>query len=337
MNRYLLRFSYIGTSFNNFVKNVYFNQKWITGENTVIGAIECGLLRLNPVNKLDIITSSRTDVGVHALCNTIHVDMQLQNGKPYNNEKLMRKLNRYFSNSNLSIRILSAEIVPQTFHARYNVKSRSYLYQLAVLRNPISEWNRDDNDDILEPDGKLLSIQSIPMEDHKRCYYRFSTKQFDIDRVRDAAQLFVGRHDFRTFMGTSNLIKKLPARFATREIISMDIVPGQPKTTKLNFEFANKHFQYWNIHVNAKSFVYRQIRRIIGSLIAVGEGTISKRDIYEMITIPSRHSWKNVRTAPPFGLYLTDIEYNQESEIISKENAMEKRASELHTCRIRKI
>lgn len=78
------------------------------------------------------------------------------------------------------------------------------------------------------------------------------------------------------------------------------------------------HIYVWNIPVNANSSVYWQIRRIIviGSLIAVGEVTISKCDIYEMITIPLKHSWMNVRT---ICVYLTYIEYDQQSGIISEE------------------
>lgn len=51
----------------------------------------------------------------------------------------------------------------------------------------------------------------------------------------------------------------------------------------------------------------------MGTLIAAAEGAISKRDVYEMITIPSKHSWSSaIGVAPPHGLYLANVEYPAE-------------------------
>lgn len=315
MNRYLLQFSYIGSAFSNYTRIIPFKLKNVLADNTVIGAIESALFRLRPTNQLNVVTSSRTDVGVHALCNSVHVDLEFQNKKPCNSEKLTRKLNQYFCKSDIPIRILCTRIVPSTFHSRFDVNSRSYLYRLAVLKKPISEWTEDFvpedadySDGLLESYEKILFTQTHPIEELDRCYFRYSSKQFDIDRVKDAAQLFIGRHDFQTFMGQTR--RELPVPFTIRTINSIDIVPGRPQTTRFNLKYANNHFNYWDIHINAKSFIYNQIRRIVGTLIAIGEREISKRDVYEMVTIPSKYSWKNLRTAPPNGLYLTKIEYD---------------------------
>lgn len=52
---------------------------------------------------------------------------------------------------------------------------------------------------------------------------------------------------------------------------------------------------------------------MVGALIAVGEGKMSQRDIYEMLTIPSHNSWNhNVCPAPASGLYLVNVEYPEE-------------------------
>lgn len=70
------------------------------------------------------------------------------------------------------------------------------------------------------------------------------------------------------------------------------------------------HVNYWNITFNAQSFLYRQIRRIVGTLVAVAKGRLSQRELYEMLTIPSQQSFNNkVCVAPANGLYLTDIEF----------------------------
>lgn len=53
-----------------------------------------------------------------------------------------------------------------------------------------------------------------------------------------------------------------------------------------------------------------QIRNMVGTLIAAGEGRITERDIYEMLTIPSKHSWNHaIVPTPSYGLYLVNVEY----------------------------
>lgn len=72
--------------------------------------------------------------------------------------------------------------------------------------------------------------------------------------------------------------------------------------------------QYFDIIFNAPSYVYRQIRRMVGSLIAVAENRITHRDLYEMLTIPSKSSFPNkIFTVPSHGLYLADIEFRETS------------------------
>lgn len=69
---------------------------------------------------------------------------------------------------------------------------------------------------------------------------------------------------------------------------------------------------YWDITFNAQSFLYRQIRRIMGSLVAVAKGKITQRDLYEMLTIPAQHSFCNrITVAPSHALYLANIEFRQ--------------------------
>lgn len=72
------------------------------------------------------------------------------------------------------------------------------------------------------------------------------------------------------------------------------------------------NIDYLNIFFNAQSFLYRQIRRMIGALVAVAKGHITQHDLYEMLTVPSQTSFcKKICVAPPHGLYLADIEFRQ--------------------------
>lgn len=49
---------------------------------------------------------------------------------------------------------------------------------------------------------------------------------------------------------------------------------------------------------------------MVGTIIAAGNGRIKERDVYEMLTIPSKYSWRHkIQPAPSCGLYLTNVEY----------------------------
>lgn len=54
-----------------------------------------------------------------------------------------------------------------------------------------------------------------------------------------------------------------------------------------------------------------QVRRIVATLIAVAYSRITKKDVYEMLTIPSKYSWNSrIAVVPPYGLYLCKVNYD---------------------------
>ena len=57
----------------------------------------------------------------------------------------------------------------------------------------------------------------------------------------------------------------------------------------------------------AKSFLHNQVRAISGTLVEVGRGKISPQDIKAILDAKDRS--KAGPTAPPYGLYLTRVEY----------------------------
>lgn len=53
---------------------------------------------------------------------------------------------------------------------------------------------------------------------------------------------------------------------------------------------------------------------MVGAMVAAGNGQISIRDVYEMLTIPSKHSWPSpIKPVSASALYLTNVEYPQGS------------------------
>ena len=152
--RYLITFSYDGSEFYG-----YQRQKKL---KTVQGEIEKILTEINSKKEVTIHASGRTDVGVHAINQKAHFDLEGKH-KIYNLKKAM---NRKF---NGAIYIKDIEIVANDFHARYNVLTKTYIYKLNI-----GEFNPID----------------------RKYIYQFN-KELDITKMIEAIKYFTNTNDFR--------------------------------------------------------------------------------------------------------------------------------------------
>ncbi|XP_053693104.1 tRNA pseudouridine synthase-like 1 isoform X1 [Sabethes cyaneus] len=300
MNRYLIHLSYIGTQFRGIQKNLTKENPTLEDPQSIEGSLEIALKKLHPANDFKIKLSSRTDAGVHALHNTVHVDLERRNGKPYDEVKVTQCLNRALGSQELPIRIINTQLVPMTFHARMCAKSRTYLYRLGVLRRRFCEG----------PSMHALN-RFIPIEEHDRCYF-IAHPAFDIETLRRAASSFVGYHDFRTFMTVSRGNQKQhDATYTLRRIHKISVEKGTCMTSAFNRNLADQYYEFWDIRIMGRSFLYKQVRRMVGVWIAAAEGRITERDVQQMLTVPSHRSWCNQAVvAPAYGLYLCQVEYD---------------------------
>ena len=117
-----------------------------------------------------VIFSGRTDSGVHASGQIAHTDIQVEDLDIW---RLLWALNGILKND-LSIR--NAQIVPDTFHARFEATKRQYVYRLL---------NRPQRSAIL-----------------KNNHY-FIPRPLDIHSMQMAAQNLLGRHDFSSFRSSN--------------------------------------------------------------------------------------------------------------------------------------
>ena len=120
-----------------------------------------------------MIGSGRTDTGVHAINQIAHFKMI----GDMNKENLLHALNCVLPDD---IVIKQLEDVHQTFHARFDVKSKKYVYQI---------WNGPSNTAI----------------NRRYCWY--IRKELDLDQMRQAALLIEGTHDFTAFCGAGSKVK----------------------------------------------------------------------------------------------------------------------------------
>lgn len=176
--RFLIKFSYDGSLYNGFQ-----TQK---GLNTIQENLENALTKINNGIKTTITATGRTDKGVHALCQYGHADLSVD----ITEHKLKRALN---SNLPEDIHVIETRIVDSNFHARYNVKNKTYKYLINL-----SEYN--------------------PLERNYVFQYNHS---LNIDAMKKAINYFKGEHDFRAFV-TDNKEKENCIRIIEETDITME-------------------------------------------------------------------------------------------------------------------
>ncbi len=161
--------SYDGTRFNGW-------QSQKNSDNTIQATIENALSNVFG-QKTEIIASGRTDAGVHALAQVIN--FAAETNKPL--LELLETINAELP-GDISVRNLSYE-APR-FHARYNVKSKVYLYRIL-------------NDKIPDPFLRKYSLQY--------------PSAINLELLERASRAFVGIHDFSAFT-TQKKSKKSTSR-----------------------------------------------------------------------------------------------------------------------------
>lgn len=112
-------------------------------------------------------------------------------------------------------------------------------------------------------------------------------KRLDADAMHAAAQFLIGTHDFTTFRDAQCQ--------AESPVKSID----KASVSRLGEEV--------QITVEARSFLHRQVRSITGSLVEVGLGKWTPKDLKAALDAAERKRCGPV--APPDGLYLTAVDY----------------------------
>lgn len=128
---------------------------------------------------------SRTDSGVHALgfCATVSPadeSLMVTHWCPIPVKKIHRAVNVLLPDD---VAVISAAEVPDDFHPRYNVVSKTYEYRIhnAPYRDPFA--------------GKLMHHEPRYMDDRA------------LALMNDVAALFVGVHDFSGFMASGSSVE----------------------------------------------------------------------------------------------------------------------------------
>jgi len=157
MPRYRLTIEYDGRPYNGFQAQA--------SQPSVQGALEAAVKAFTG-QEIRVAAAGRTDTGVHATGQVVHVDLE----REWPAETVMNALNAHLTREAVSV--LDASVAPEGWHARFSANERRYLYRILNRRAPPA----------LEK-GKVWHMK----------------KAIDADAMHAAAQVLVGLHDFTTF------------------------------------------------------------------------------------------------------------------------------------------
>ncbi|MDB5506197.1 MAG: pseudouridine synthase [Devosia sp.] len=177
MPRYRLTLEYDGTGFYGWQRQV--------DRPSIQQAVEEAFARFCTGNP-SVQAAGRTDAGVHALGQVIHVDLN-RDWEPF---RIFEAFN--FHLRPLAIAATSCERVDDRFEARFSAKGRHYLY-------------------------RILSRRGRPALDAHRVWH--VPLPLDAEAMHDAAQLALGTHDFTTFRD-ANCQAKSPLKTLDRLDVS---------------------------------------------------------------------------------------------------------------------
>ena len=155
--RFFITFSYDGSKYKGYQKQ--------PRKRTIQGELEKALKQINANKRVSVSSSGRTDAGVHAYNQHAHFDLKI-NITP---SKLKTALNSILPED---IYIKDAKVVEDTFHARFDVKAKEYIYKINT-----GEYNPIEKDYI----------------------YQYC-KKLDISEMERALKYIEGTHNFKSFV-----------------------------------------------------------------------------------------------------------------------------------------
>ena len=251
MYRYKITFAYDGTNFSGFQIQPHKR----TVEQVLKNAVN--KIAKHPDPAIPVIWSGRTDAGVHALNQVAHFDI------PYHlsNDSMRKALNSILP---LDILVKKAEEVSPDFHARYSAHRKTYRYRV-------------DQVEFVNP--------------FKRNYTAHFKFPLDLARMQEAAQDFIGEHDFTSFVASGS-----QAKSNVRTVEKIRIYRDE-HDNEVIFEFTGN------------GFLYNQIRIMVAFLLEIGSKQRPISDVKRVLAAKDRTQAR--MTAPASGLYLVSVDYGK--------------------------
>lgn len=246
-NNYKMIISYDGSR--------YYGWEHQPDRETIQGKIEKVLARMVDCEPQDlkVIGAGRTDAGVHAKAMVANVFLETE----LETAQIRDYMNQYLPDD---IAIGEVRIASERFHARYNAVGKTYRYTCYVgATKPVFDRKY------------VLRLDEMP----------------DIHRMKEAAKLLTGKHDFHSFCSNPRM-KKSTIRLVDK------------------IEITHKgDYLYFTVH--GTGFLQNMVRILVGTMLEVGQGKMEPEYMTELIAAKDRRLAGP--TAPACGLCLIEVDY----------------------------
>lgn len=220
------------------------------GLRTVQGVLEAAASEVFE-RSVQVNGAGRTDAGVHALGQVSNLVVDTAMTPEQIGKALATKLPE-------DVQAYHVEEVDLKFHARFSAKSRRYAYYLRT--EPTAIWRR------------FAYVVNYPV---------------DVPRMRTAASLILGEHDFISFTPTRS--------------------SGVPTHCNVLKADVRQDDEIISVTLEADHFLHNMVRVVVGTLIEVGRGKIPPERMTEILCTKDRAAAG--RTIPPNGLFLIHVAY----------------------------
>jgi tRNA pseudouridine38-40 synthase len=232
--------------------------------------------------------SGRTDAGVHALAQVVSFSMDTALPGP----NLQLALNQLLP---ASIRVLAAEVVARSFHARYSATAKTYEYRIFERRLRCEPGHENICPPFLAP-------------------YAWDCRwALDLAAMQKAAASVAGTHDFSSFAASdpdraSRLAEAHEGTAANSNVRTIIASEWERTPSALIYR------------VRGSGFLQHMVRNLAGTFVDVGRGAIPADALPRILAARNRSA--SGPTAPARGLFLLSVQYAQALAPDAEERAM---------------
>jgi tRNA pseudouridine38-40 synthase len=244
---------------------------------TVVGLLRETLARtLRLLEEPDVVGAGRTDAGVHAFAQVVHVDLPtvlFESDRGPEVERLTNSLNKQLAGR---IRVQRALRVSDDFHARYSATWREYRY--------------------------LVLEDAFPALDLTRAWSWSVAGPIDLEVMNRAGADVLGTHDFRAFC-------RRPANAAASEPLLREVLGLHWERIGDEWALNPTGAAALRLTIRAHSFCHTMVRSLVSTMVAIGQGALSENTIKGRLETLERDHLPP--PAPPGGLSLIGVGYEE--------------------------
>ena len=265
---YLLVLEYDGTSFHG-------SSGFQRNHRTVQSVLTSAFQQVTRCPSVHLLFSSRTDADVSATSQVATLTLPAAPTCPaFPAQRLRFLVNAALLTARLhrSLHVSSVARVQPQFHPRFSALGRVYSYRL---------------------------VSGEPLLFEARHSWHIPAP-LDVQAMRRAAALFVGRHDFTSLISRD----AAQGQSAIRSIDSIVISCPPPYRPAPDSRVVDVEF-------TAPAFLRHQVRNVVAVLVEVGRGRMGWEEVGRLLKGVERQ-WNPLVAAPGCGLLLRRVVYNEE-------------------------